>query len=160
MGSALALKSCGFDSRTLSAPWSNKYHSPANQKPPKNLWSVSLAAAAAAPTGFQKRAATLNTSVPSLVRAPSQTMRRMHCSGAPLLASTCQRACQTRSRNPHPVSALVICSWSCGVTASTLDSESSDCSLNPCGISMPTQLLGTQVTCLSACAHANRCSGS
>ena len=92
----------------------------------------------------------------------------MVSSGAPLLASRappCQRACQSRSRKlrdlvasfrdlgPRLFLLLVICSWSRGVTVSTLDSESSDRGSDPRGTSMPTQLLCTQVTCLSACAQ-------
>ena len=62
----------------------------------------------------------------------------MVSSGAPLLASRappCQRACQSRSRKLRFLGPggkfcrpglLVICSWSRGVTVSTLDSESSN----------------------------------
>ena len=58
-----------------------------------------------------------------------------------------------RDLGPRLFLLLVICSWSCGVTVSTLDSESSDRGSYPRGTSMPIQLLCTQVTCLSACAQ-------
>ena len=58
-----------------------------------------------------------------------------------------------RDLGPSLLLLLVICSWSRGVTVSTLDSESSDRGSNPRATSMPIQLLRAQVTCLSACAQ-------